>query len=427
MYRFEVLSKVNPRAFVKHTMRWTMLFIGVLLLMLFLPWQQTIKGVGTLTALDPTQRQYDILSPVDGVVETFYVQENSFVKQGEKLFAMHDLDRTYDQKINTIYKLDLQQIENYDRELQEIERQQKAQEKLYRTNIAIVKEKLKQTQSLIDAYKERQKALETQKEIEAKNYKRSQKLYQDGIESQRDMELKQYVLLKTEAEYAKIKAQLHNKQAELQILQKELKRTNENYAIVQSKLSAQHYQVQTKRDKIVQNSQKSALTRDRYAQRIIYAKDDGYLSRIYLNNGNRFVKKGEKILSFMPKVTQRAIRLKVSSFNMPLVQKGLKVRIMFYGWPSLYISGWPKISHGTYGGVVYSVEPSSSEDGIYYALVVEDPQDQPWPPYPKLKYGTQASLWVRLSTVPIWYELWRLLAAQPPKMLTYDLEEEALK
>ncbi len=424
MYRFDVLAKVKPRAFVKRTVRWTMLFIFVLILMLFLPWQQTVKGVGTLTALDPTQRQYDLLAPVDGVIETFYVQENSEVNKGDKLFTMHDLDAAYGNKMETIYHSDLAQVRNYDKELQTLQEQRKHQESLYRNETAILQDKIKQAQALVQALKERQKALLNQKEIEAKNYQRSQKLYRDGIESQRDMELKKYHLLKTEAEYAKTDAQLQNKISELSILEKELKRTTQRFKITQNGLTAQLYRLKTQQDKSVQNSQKSALHVDRYKQRTIRAKSDGYVSRIYQNDHNRLLKKGEKVLSFMPKVAQRAIRLKISSFNMPLVQKGLKVRIMFYGWPSLYISGWPKISHGTYGGLIHSVEPSSSEKGVYYAMVTEDPSDQPWPSFPQLKYGTQASLWVRLSTVPIWYELWRLLAAQPPKMITYDPEED---
>jgi len=108
-----------------------------------------------------------------------------------------------------------------------------------------------------------------------------------------------------------------------------------------------------------------------------------------------------------------AIRLKVREFNMPLIHKGYEARVMFYGWPSIYISGWPKISYGTYGAEVYSVDGIKYEDDFYYALLV--PKGE-WPDKKLLRIGTEATVWVRLSYVPIWYEIWRILLGQPPKL-----------
>ena len=110
------------------------------------------------------------------------------------------------------------------------------------------------------------------------------------------------------------------------------------------------------------------------------------------------------------------MRVRLSDFNMPLIKKGLKVRIIFYGWPALQISGWPKISHGTYGGVIHSIEDISHEKGAYYALITEDKEDI-WPDKSMLKLGSQASVWVTLGIVPLWYELWRLMMALPPAMV----------
>ncbi len=423
MYQFEVLEKVNPRTFVKYTVRWTLLFIVVMIAMLFLPWQQTVKGVGVLTALDPTHRQYDLLAPVDGFVETFFVTENQFVKKGDPLFSMRDIDSGYGKKMETLYRAGLDQKMNLDLEIKTLHRQQKMLQDLYRNKKEILDAQIVQTEALVDALREREKALSNQKAFERRNYERSKRLNKDGIESQRDMEQKHYTLLRTEAEYRKVTAQLNNTISDLEILKKRQEQVEKEFQLKKGELTNKIYQAQTKRSKIEQGIQKSAVTVDRYKSRLITAKSDGYVIRIHQNDQNRLLKKGERILSFMPNVSQRAIRLKISSFNMPLIQKGVKARIMFYGWPSLYISGWPKISHGTYGGIIYSIEPSSYEDRVYYALVVEDPEDQPWPPFPKLKYGTEATLWIRLSTVPIWYEIWRLLAAQPPKMITPPIKE----
>jgi len=102
---------------------------------------------------------------------------------------------------------------------------------------------------------------------------------------------------------------------------------------------------------------------------------------------------------------------------MPLLQEGLRVRMMFYGWPALQISGWPAIRFGTFGGIIKKVDPVSYEEGFYYAYITEDP-DEPWPSGEKLRLGTQATVWVALETVPVWYQLWRQMNALPPKMAT---------
>jgi hypothetical protein len=102
---------------------------------------------------------------------------------------------------------------------------------------------------------------------------------------------------------------------------------------------------------------------------------------------------------------------------MPLIKEGLPVRIRFHGWPVLHIPGWPVIRFGTFGGIIKKVDPILHEKGVYYAYVVEDP-NEPWPSNEKLRVGTNATAWIALSRVPIWYELWRLMNAFPAKMVT---------
>lgn len=86
MEQFRALKLVEQNIFVRKFVFITFSIISIFILMLFLPWQQTVRGVGTLTALDPTQRDYYVVATVDGFIEEFYVQENQFVKKGDKLF-----------------------------------------------------------------------------------------------------------------------------------------------------------------------------------------------------------------------------------------------------------------------------------------------------------------------------------------------------
>jgi hypothetical protein len=154
----------------------------------------------------------------------------------------------------------------------------------------------------------------------------------------------------------------------------------------------------------------------RYATSDVVAQKDGHVLRVLVNDKNRYISKGDDVVHFAPEITTRTILLKISDFNMPLIKKGLPVRIRFYGWPALEVSGWPKIQHGTFSGIIDRVDPISFEQGFYYAYIIENPKE-PWPSDQILRVGTRGTVWARLSTVPIWYEIWRTMNAAPPRMV----------
>jgi len=417
MEQFKALRLVEQSPFVRKFVFVTLSIIAVFVLMLFLPWQQTVHGVGTLTALDPTQRDYHIVATVDGFIEEFYVKENQFVKKGEKLFRMRDLDADYQNRLVSIREKSIQKYENEMVKLKNLQESLKSQQKVFRIGVEIYDKKIAQLENSLMALREREVALKNRNRIEAINYQRSKSLYQDGIESKRDLELKESIYLSTKAEYQKVLADIKNTLHALDIAKKERTKFISEMELKINTIENSILTTKNFANTLKQNIEKESTSLSRYLSRDIVAKSDGYVIRIYQNDKNRLIKKGENVLYFSPVVTQRAIRLKVSDFNMPLIKEGLKTRIIFYGWPALQISGWPKITHGTYGGIIKSIERTSHEKGAYYALIVEDPDDTPWPSSDNLKIGTQASVWVRLSTVSIWYELWRLMVSQPPKMV----------
>jgi uncharacterized protein (DUF3820 family) len=97
--------------------------------------------------------------------------------------------------------------------------------------------------------------------------------------------------------------------------------------------------------------------------------------------------------------------------DVPLLVKGRRVRLQFDGWPALVFSGWPGYTFGTFGGQVAVID-NIDTDGHYRILVVQDPQDDPWPQ--QLRVGSGAYGWIMLNDVPVWYELWRQFNGFPP-------------
>ncbi len=418
MHKFHALELVKQARLVKKFALFTVSILILFIGLLFLPWKQTVQGIGKLTALNPTQRDYKLAATVNGFIDTFYVQENQFVKKGEPLFSMRDLDAKYQNRLENIKSKNQQKYENELVKLSYIEENiQTLQNILKRTN-TIYETKKQQLDNQLLYFKEQLHTLTNKKEIEERNYKRTQTLFADGLESQRTLELKRNTFYASIAQLIKIKIEIKNQTNALKILNNEQMKLQDEMQLAINKAKEKMLDTQNRAKSLKQNLQRDETAISRYKSRVMHAKSDGYVLQIYQNDKNKLIKKGEDILYFSPNVTQRAIRLKVADFHMPLMKKGLKSRIIFYGWPAMQISGWPKISHGTYAGIVYSIERSAHEDGAYYVVITEDTEDVPWPSAQNLKIGTQATVWIKLSTVTIWYEIWRLMMAQPPKMVT---------
>ncbi len=423
MYHYKVLNHLKLRSFVGRYLWITIVVFAVIFAMLWLPWQQTVKGVGVVTALNPMERNHKIVATIDGFIENIDVKENQFVKKGDKLFSMMDLDSGYQVKLSAIIEEYRNTLKNTKESALNLEDNLKQQQQSMQLGKEVYDTKIVQIQNRLKAMKQQYKALSNQYEIEQINYKRAKRLFKEGIESKRGLELKKFMTLKTEAKVEKITIDMQNIYNDINITQQERARFLNESELKLNQIQNKILDTQSSLNRLQQEIDKSSVTLSRYLSKEIVAKSDGYVMRVYQALPNRFLQKGDEVMYFSPKVHKRAILLKVPIFNMPLIKEGLKVRIIFYGWPALQISGWPTISHGTYGGVIKSIERASYEKGIYYAVVLEDKDDSPWPDEEHLRIGTEASIWVRLKTVPIWYELWRLLATQPPKMVNISKEE----
>jgi biotin carboxyl carrier protein len=67
-------------------------YLSVVLLCLFLPWQQFSSGEGRVVGWDPNDRFQEIHAPVSGFIRQWYVREGSWVEKGEALVSLSDTD-----------------------------------------------------------------------------------------------------------------------------------------------------------------------------------------------------------------------------------------------------------------------------------------------------------------------------------------------
>lgn len=421
-YKYTVLDKMSLHRFVEKFWYISITIFLVVFAFLFLPWQQTVKGTGTISAYDPTQRPYAISATINGFIDDFHVEENQFVKKGDLLFTMVDLDRKYSARLKNMEKNSQEQLQNTQKQIHlSQEKKQNLQEYL-NVGLNVYAQKLSQTHDKIKSLGLKKVSLEKNFEIEKLNYDRMKLLYHDGIESKRKYDSTEsvYVQAKAKLEKVLIDIQVENKNIEITSKEKE-----KFFIDTQNKIKSLEKYILTLENKLTsidQGLQQQSMNISRYETADVYAQKDGYVIRLYESDKNKLLKKGDQVIYFAPEVDEKALLLKVSDFNMPLIKEGLPVRLMFYGWPAMQISGWPQIQFGTFGGIIKKIDSISYDKGFFYAYVVEDP-NEPWPKGELLKVGTQTTAWVRLETVPIWYQLWRTINGLPPRMSTPKVGE----
>ena len=420
---FKSLKKLKVHPVVKRVWIFTFIIVLFVIGILFLPWQQTVKGVGEVIASNPTERNYYILAPISGFIKDFNIQEDQFVKKGTVLFTMVDLDKKYLDRLQKIKKNTEKQYKNTKKELEVLYGKLKNLEEGLKIGTDIYNKKINQIKDKIKSLELKKLSLEKNYDVVKSNYDRIKALYDEGIESKRKLEVAENKLIKAKTDLNKIEIDIKIQKQSFDIAKEEREKFVRE---TQTKIQNTEKEILTAKTKI--NSYKKEIQKiesqiSKFKTSSVIAEKDGYVVRILKNDKNQFIKKGDKIVLFSPTVKKRAVLLKISNFDMPLIKKGLSVRLQFYGWPTLQISGWPVIKFGTFGGIIDKIDPVAHQKNVYYAYVIPDP-DEPWPPPDTLKIGTQATGWVKLSIVPIWYEIWRRVNAFPPKMVNPYKEGE---
>lgn len=71
-----------------------LILLGIVLAaaILFVPWRQTAQGGGQVIALDPGDRPQQVSSLVDGRVDRFFVRDGQWVKAGDPIVRVVDVD-----------------------------------------------------------------------------------------------------------------------------------------------------------------------------------------------------------------------------------------------------------------------------------------------------------------------------------------------
>lgn len=419
-FEFQALKLVQTDDFVRRSGRFTLVLVVVFIALLFLPWRQTAQGNGTLMALDPTERVQSISAPISGFIENFYVTEDDYVQEGTKLFDMVDPDKGYHLRVHKMREDFEQQQHNIENELTVLQQNQQSLRNQKSIRVELFDKRYLQAKEALKNLQLKYQAQEKNYEVASKQFERTRELYSEHIESKRSYEQAENSVVTAQTEFEKASIDVDMQKRALAMIQEEKQQFIEEIDNHIRTLQNTLLSTQTRLNIVQREYQKHLTEIARFESGAsVLSQKEGTIVRVLEQDKNSYIRQGAPVLRFAPKVTQSVLLLKVSDFNMPLIKRGLPVRIRFFGWPTLHIPGWPVIQFGTFGGIINRIDPIAHEPGAYYAYVVEDP-NEPWPEQSDLRIGTDATAWVALSVVPIWYEIWRLMNGFPAKMVNLE-------
>lgn len=417
---FPALQMVRTGRIVRIVGRVT--FVTLLLLiagMIFLPWRQTARGIGTVVALDPQQRPQSMLSPSKGVVS--YVKpglrEGSYVEKDELLlrmtpFAADGVERLESQILVLESKLDSAKSS-----LVLAKQNEESQinggtslEKSLNQDFEAAKRKWDQTKNEVTA-------MEAELENKKNQLRVAESVFPEGLISQEELFSKRRVVDTQEAKLDKSKNAEQEAYATLASKEEEIEAKKQDIRIKNQQASNYVFESIGKLSTIEKELLDLRNSRAELDRLEITAPRSGYIQQWFGVAGSDTIKEGDRLFVIVPEVDELAVEMRVSGNDMPLIKEGDPVRLQFEGWPAVQFVGWPSVAVGTFGGKVNRVFPTDDGKGAFKVIVTPDnhfPRENGWPDRRYLRQGVRANGWVLLKEVSLGYEIWRQLNAFPP-------------
>lgn len=404
-------------------------FVASPVALLFVPWQQTVRGRGQVVAFAPTERKQVVTALVGGQVKKWYVVEGSKVKAGDAIADIEDNDPDLAVRLNAQRDFLYSRRAAATDELAEQKRAVEAQEKALTAAVGAAKANRDAAALLVDVAKQTRRNNDFAQTFEQRRFEMYDKLFKDkqfgGLESE---------LSRDEAKARADRAATDVLRAEAEIKRAEAAVLTSDSLVLQAEATGLSAVATTRRDLrraeqnlfTVERELQEIDTRiERYKARFVKAPCDGVVHRVSANTGvgGQYVKEGDELVEIVPDTADRVVELYIDGVDAPLVAahmeatgRGPHVRLQFEGWPAVQFEGWPSVAVGTFGGRVRQIDPSDDGNGRFRILVEPEEvlEGDRWPDALYLRQGNQAVGWVFLNRVTLGYELWRQFNGFPP-------------
>ncbi|TDS17683.1 HlyD family secretion protein [Sphingobacterium paludis] len=406
----------------------------IFVIVLFLPWRQTIPGKGTVTALRPEDRPQTVQNQIGGRIERWAVREGQEVKKGDTILVISETSQSYfdpdlPQRLQEQLLAKRSGEDAASQKMRATEAQIDALGSGLRYQLEAAQNNVIQARNVVKIDSADLVATETMYATSVSRLERYERGYQDGLFSLTDIETRRLTLQNDRAKVVSAENKLTNSRQSLTNARIELDniraKYNEALAKAQSDLSSalsSKASVQGDIAKLRNEITNIDIRRNLY---VVRAPQNGFIVKTLKAGIGENIKEGESVATLQPGAPQLAAEIYVNAMDVPLILKESDTRLQFEGWPSVQFSGWPSVAVGTFAGKVTVIDKVSSANGQYRLLIRPAhpvPEgDEPWPP--QLRLGSGVYSRVILNAVPLWYEIWRQLNGFPPSLEREPKEE----
>ena len=398
----------------------TLLITTVLLL--FVPWRQSVAGAGEIIVFSPMHRPQTIEAQISGRLMKWFVRDGQIVKEGELIAEISDIDPRF---------LSMSQMKNLEAQTKAL----MAKRDLAKERVSSLTSQFSDqsdsrnaavpaAQERIEQAKLRLFAAQQSVDVAEQNVKTTQwqldrltSLYEKGLRSQRDQQLALLDNTRAKTEYQRAKAAFDVLSKDASIAGLDLKKvsadTNASLNGIKASMAEANQVIAATTADIAKIEIDIQNLMERVQQRAIRAPIAGRVVRLNRVGAGETVQAGAVLATIAPSTEDRAAAILIRDFDAPLVSVNDPVRLSISGWPSLQFVGWPSVAVGTFAGRVAVIDAFSDVTHHYRVIVVPDEKaiaakmEEPWPSGKYLRPGAQTTGWVLLSDVPLWYELWR--------------------
>ena len=266
----------------------------ILIIVLFLPWQQNIRGVGQLTALNPANRPQTIETVIAGRIQKWFVREGDLVKKGDTIVSITEVKEKYfDPQL--LSRLSQQivakesSISSKNKKTEALQRQIKALQEGMRL-------KVEQSKAKLEAEKVKFQNAENQ-------FQRSKKLFEAGNIPLTKLQEVEYKFQGGQAEYLTAKLELERTQAEYE----------DKISKAESDLNNTFADVFDAEVDILKARNDFVNTQVRNSQYQIVAPQDGYIVKAVKAGIGETIKEGDAVCTIMPETVDMAVEMFVKA------------------------------------------------------------------------------------------------------------------
>ena len=413
---------------------WLVALLIAIVIVFFLPWTQNIQMKGKVTTLLPEQRPQDVNSAIAGRIEKWYVREGDLVQKGDTIVFLSEVKSEYfdprllERASNQIVAKQ-GSMDSYQQKANALDSQIAAM----RLELGFKKQQLQNKIQQAEFKQQSQQAVLAQAKADAEianfQYRRTDTLFQKGIKSLSDLENKRLKVQSTNAKLITTKNKLQESGNDLSIAQLALQTIDNEYNNKIAKAESDKFSTISAQYEAEGTLNKLQNQYANYDQRnsmyYVIAPQSGYITKTMKSGLGEIIKESDKIVTIVPYERELAVELYVRPMDLPLLNTGQEVRLVFDGWQAFIISGWSEFSIGTYSGEVIAIDNIPNDNSMYRILVKSNKDDVEFPEL--LRVGAGVNGIALLQDVPVWYELWRQLNGFPADFYEDDLKKNKSK